>query len=189
MASSAATSVEQYLAELPDERRDVVSRVREVVRKNLPTGYREGMGFGMICYTVPLERYPNTYNKQPLGYVALAAQKNYYALYLTMVYQSSPDAEWLKAQFARAGKKLDMGKSCLRFRSLEDLPLDAIGELVRRTPPDAFIAQYEAARAGAGVTERPAKKATAKQAGSAKKATAKKPTAKKSVKRATKRAR
>jgi len=149
MAISKAATVEQYLAELPEERRDVVSTVREMVLRNLPEGYRETMSFGMIGYGIPLERYPDTYNKQPLAYVGLAAQKNYYALYLMGVYgEDGAPARLLKEGFAKAGKKLDMGKSCVRFKKLEDLPLDVIGRVVASTPPDAFIAQYERARTG-----------------------------------------
>jgi hypothetical protein len=150
MASSKAGTVEEYLQELPEERRAVVSAVRDVVLRNLPQGYREGMGFGMIGYVVPLEDYPDTYNRQPLAYAALAAQKNYYALYLNCVYQDPAQEQRLRDEFAKAGKKLDMGKSCLRFKKLDDLPLDAIGTLIAGTPPAAFIAQYERAREQAG---------------------------------------
>ena len=146
MAKSSAATVQEYLDELPEDRRAVVSAVRDVVVRNLPEGYRETMSWGMISYEVPLERYPNTYNKQPLAYAALAAQKNYYALYLT-TYQDPERESWLKREFEKAGKKLDMGKSCVRFRKLDDLPLDVIGRAIAGTPPDAFIAQHEAARA------------------------------------------
>lgn len=146
MVRSRAESVEDYLNELPEERRAVVSAVRDVIVENLPTGYKESMNWGMISYAVPLERYPDTYNGQPLSYIGLAAQKNHYALYLMSVYQDTELADWLKAEFERAGKKYDMGKSCLRFRKLEDLPLDAIAEVVRRVPPDRLIASYEASR-------------------------------------------
>ena len=148
MATSKAATVAQYLDELPPDRRAVVTAVRDLVRRHLPAGYEEGMTFGMIGWTVPLARYPNTYNKQPLQYLALAAQKNYYALYVPGAYQAE-DGERLREAFARAGKKLDMGKSCLRFRSLDDLPLDAIGEIGAATPPADFVARYEAARAAA----------------------------------------
>jgi hypothetical protein len=146
---SSAATVEQYLASLPPDRRAVVSTVRDLVRRNIPDGYVEAMAYGMIGWGVPLSRYPNTYNGQPLGYVALAAQKNYYALYLTCANQDSADAQWLAEEFARAGKKMDMGKSCLRFKALDDLPLDAIGRFIARTSPEQFIAQYEQARASA----------------------------------------
>lgn len=147
MARSNAATVEQYLAELPAERREVVSKVRELVRRNLPQGYTETMNWGMISYELPLERYPNTYNGQPLSYVALAAQKNYYALYLMSAYQDSEQGKQLADAFKRAGKKLDMGKSCLRFKTLDDLPLDAIGRIIASMPPEKWIAQFEAARA------------------------------------------
>ena len=146
MVSSAATTVEGYLASLPAERRAVVSAVREVVRRNLPDGYRESMSSGMIGYGIPLERYPDTYNGQPLCYAALAAQKHHYSLYLMCAYSDEGDSQRLRDAFARAGKKLDMGKSCVRFKSLDDLPLPAIGELVASVSPEQFIARYERTR-------------------------------------------
>ena len=146
MASSKATTVDAYLEELPPERRAIVASVRDLVRRNLPEGYRETMNWGMISYELPLERYPNTYNKQPLGYAALAAQKNNYTLYLNCVYQSDKQRKWLEREFQKAGKKLDMGKSCLHFNRLEDLPLDVIAQAIASTPPDRFIEQYEASR-------------------------------------------
>ena len=149
MASSKAATAEEYLAELPEDRRAVVSAVRDVVLRNLPEGYRESMAFGMIGYGIPLERYPDTYNGQPLAYAALAAQKNYYALYLMSAYMGSEQEQALRDAFDAAGKKLDMGKSCLRFKKLEDLPLDVVGKLIASTPPREYIAQYEAARAQA----------------------------------------
>jgi uncharacterized protein YdhG (YjbR/CyaY superfamily) len=148
MARSTAATVDEYLAELPEERRRVVSTVRDTVLRHLPEGYREMMTYGMIGYCVPLERYPNTYNNQPLSVVAIAAQKNYYALYLTCAYQDPAIERELRQAFAAAGKRLDMGKSCIRFRTVDDLPLDAIGRVIAATPPDAFLARHEAARAG-----------------------------------------
>ena len=162
MASSAAKTVDEYLDSLPAERRTVVSAVRDVVRRNLPRGVTETMGYGMIAYNVPLERYPETYNGQPLCYAAIAAQKNHYSLYLTCVYQGADDSDWLKNEFVWAGKKLDMGKSCVRFKSLDDLPLPAIGELIARTTPERFIAQYEASRAAPRRTVRATTAAAAK---------------------------
>jgi Domain of unknown function (DU1801) len=146
MASSKAATVDDYLAELPPERRSVVASVRDLVRRNLPEGYRESMSWGMISYEIPLERYPNTYNKQPLSYAALAAQKNFYTLYLTGVYQDAERRKWLEREFKKAGKKLDMGKSCLHFKRLEDLPLDVIAQAIGGTPPEKLIEQYEASR-------------------------------------------
>jgi hypothetical protein len=115
MAKSNAATVQEYLDELPPDRRAVVAAVREVVLRHLPKGYREGMNWGVISYEVPLERYPDTYNGQPLTYVALAAQKNYYALYLTGAYSCPEQAGWLKVEFKKAGKKLDMGMFRLIF--------------------------------------------------------------------------
>ena len=112
MVSSAAATVEAYLAELPPERRAVVATVRALVNAHLPEGYVEGMHWGMIGWVIPLSRYPVTYNKQPLIYAALAAQKNNYALYLMCAYSDSQVERDLRAAYAAAGLKLDMGKSC-----------------------------------------------------------------------------
>src|SRR5512146_897194 len=109
MAHSDATTIENYLDSLPEERRKVIAAVREVILSNLPAGYRETFHWGMLSYEIPLERYPNTYNKQPLSYLALAAQKNYYALYANSVYASTKQRAWLEEAFRKAGKKLDMG--------------------------------------------------------------------------------
>ncbi len=146
MAKSNATTVEEYLNELPAERRAVIEQVRQVILDNLPAGYEESMNWGMISYEVPLERYPKTYNKQPLSYAGLAAQKNNYSLYLMCAYNGSLREGWLQEQFAAAGKKLDMGKSCLHFRKLDDLPLHVIAEAVGMVGVDEFIAQYEQSR-------------------------------------------
>jgi hypothetical protein len=147
MVTPAAIAPDEYLASLPEERRAVVSRIRDIIRENLPAGYVESVNWGMLSYEIPLSRYPNTYNGQPLGYVALAAQKNAYSLYLLGPYGDERQAAKLRDGFARAGKTLDMGKSCVRFRKPEDLALDAIAEAIASTPPDAFIAQYESIRA------------------------------------------
>lgn len=150
MVSSAAATVADYLAELPADRRAEVERVRDLINEVLPAGYREGIGYGMIGWVVPLEDYPGTYNKQPLAYAGLAAQKNYNSLYLTCAYASKERTERLKAAFAAAGKKLDMGKSCIRFKRADDLALDVIREEIASTKPDEFIRIYEEARATGG---------------------------------------
>ena len=146
MASSAAKTVDQYLGELPPERRAVVSKVRDVIRKNLPAGYEETMSFGMISYEIPLKRYPGTYNGKPLVYAALAAQKNHYAVYLMGLYDEGSSPGWFAEEFRKAGKKLDMGKSCVRFKKLEDVPLEVIGKAIRSKGPDEYIAMVEGAR-------------------------------------------
>jgi hypothetical protein len=117
-----------------------------VILDNLPDGYRESMNWGMITYEVPLERFSKTYNGQPLGYAALAAQKNYFSLYLMGVYATGKQSGWLAREFKKRGKKLDMGKSCVRFKAVDDLPLDVIGEVIASTPPDKFIEMFEMTR-------------------------------------------
>ena len=146
MVSSNATTVADYLAELPSDRRAEIERVRDLINAAIPDGYREGMGYGMIGWVVPLERYPDTYNKQPLAYAALAAQKNSNSLYLNCVYASKERTERLREAFAAAGKKLDMGKSCIRFKKADDLALDAIRAEIASTTPDQYIRIYEEAR-------------------------------------------
>ncbi len=142
MQSNAAT-VQEYLASLPEDRRKDIETVRNVILKNLPKGYVESIYWGMIGYAIPLSRYPNTYNKQPIGPAALAAQKNYNALYLMAVYSDPATEQWFKDEYKKSGKKLDMGKSCLRFKSADDLPLDLIGKLIARFPVDEYIKLYE----------------------------------------------
>jgi len=146
MVSSKETTPAAYLASLPPDRRKVIAAVRRLVKKHLPEGYVETMNWGMLSYEIPLSRYPDTYNKQPLSYVALAAQKNNYALYMMNVYGNEALMDKLAAAYSAAGRKLDMGKSCLRFRTLEELPLDVIGEIVASTSVESHIAASEAAR-------------------------------------------
>ena len=145
MATSKAKTVGAYLEELPPDRRATIEAVRDVIRENLPEGYEEGMAYGMIGYYVPLETYPKTYNEQPLGLASLAAQKNYYALYLNNVYQDGEAADWFKDAYRASGKKLDMGKSCVRFKSLDDVPLAVVGQAIKRMPVKKFIEFYETA--------------------------------------------
>lgn len=144
---SDAASVEQYLAGLPDDRRAVITAVRDVVNANLPEGYVETMAFGMIGWVIPLEDYPDTYNKQPLAIASLASQKNHMALYLMGLYSEGPELAWFEQQYADRGMRLDMGKSCVRFKRLDQVPLDVIGEVIAKIPPATYIERYEAARA------------------------------------------
>ena len=143
MARSQEKSVDAYLESLPAERRAVVKTLRELVLKNLPKGYEESFEWGYPTYEIPLSKYPDTYNKRPLSYVAIAAQKHYYAVYLMCVYQDAKLRTRLEDDFAKAGKKLDIGKSCIRFKRLEDVPLPAIGRAIRAVPPAKYIAAYE----------------------------------------------
>ena len=146
---SAAASVDAYLEGLPADRREVVSTVLEAVRRHLPPGYTETMAWGMITWSVPLERYPTTYNGEPLGYAALAAQKRHYALYLMGTYLDPAREQAFRARWEATGRKLDMGQSCLRFKKVEDLDLDLVGEIIAATPVDDFLATYERQRAQA----------------------------------------
>ena len=146
MVSSSATTPAAYLASLPPERRTVVAAVRKVLKSRLPKGFVESMNWGMLAYEVPLTRYPDTYNRQPLMFLALAAQKNNYALYMTNVGSDSAQKKQLEAAYKAAGRKLDMGKSCLRFKTLDELPLDTIGEIIASTSVEDVIAAAEARR-------------------------------------------
>lgn len=144
---SKATTVQQYLAELPPDRRAAIQALREVILRNLDKGYEEGMQYGMIGYHVPHRIFPAGYHcdpKQPLPFAALASQKNYMAVYLWSVYADGPEERWFREAWARTGRKLDMGKCCVRFKKLEDAALDVIGEAIRRVPMKVHIAQYQA---------------------------------------------
>lgn len=143
MVQSNAKNVEEYLEELDEEKRNVISKVRDVVLENLPEGYKETMNWGMISYEVPLSTYSDTYNDKPLMFAGLAAQKNHYSLYLTPVYQSEALKRWLLKQFEEENKKIDMGKSCLRFKKIDDLPIKAVGQLIKRITVQKFIDIYE----------------------------------------------
>jgi hypothetical protein len=145
MATTARTP-EEYMAAMPPDRRHSISAVRDVIRENLPEGFEEGIEFGMIAWYVPLERFPDTYNGRPLGLAALASQKQYMSLYLNTVYGDPQLADWFKDRYAQSGKRLDMGKSCVRFRALEDLSLDVVGETIAKVPLDQYVAYYQAAR-------------------------------------------
>src|SRR5262245_11984452 len=143
-----ATTVTEYLDALPEDRRSAIKAVRAVIKKNIPKGYEEGMEFGYISWTVPLAVYPDTYNGQPLCYAALASQKSHMALYLMCAYADGPLKKKLEAGFKAAGKKLDMGKACVRFRKLDDLPLDVIGEIAGAVPMKRYVELARAAHAG-----------------------------------------
>ena len=145
---SDAASVEAYLAELPEDRRAAISAVRDVVNAHLPEGYVEQMYFGMIGWVIPLEDYPDTYNKQPLAIASLASQKNHMALYLMGLYTDGPELAWFRQQYDDRGMRLDMGRSCVRFRRLEQIPLDVVGEVIAMIPPATYLERYEAARSG-----------------------------------------
>jgi len=144
---SDAGTVEEYLESLPQDRQQQISAVREVILTNLPPGYVETMNWGMISYEIPLETYPDSYNGKPLMYAALASQKNHMAVYLSGVWGIEGAEPLFKDRYLGSGKKLDMGKSCVRFRRIDDLPLDLIGETIASLSPDDFIAGFEKSRA------------------------------------------
>lgn len=176
---SDATTVTAYLASLPPDRRATIATVREVIRSNLDPAYEEGMQYGMIGYYVPHRVYPPGYHanpKQPLPFAALASQKNHLSLYLMGVYTGSDDgggeskqARWFREAWAKTGKRLDMGRACVRFKRVEDLALDVIGEAIRRIPAKTYIAEYEATLGGTAKTTTTAKKPTAAKTATAKK--------------------
>ena len=141
MPTQAAT-VEQYLAQLPEDRRQALEAVRQVILKNLPKGYEEGIQYGMIGYFVPHRVYPAGYHcdpKQPLPFASLASQKNHMAIYMMCIYADPEHERWFREAWAGTGKKLDMGKSCIRFKKIDDLPLEVIGQAIKRVPAKKFI--------------------------------------------------
>jgi len=147
MARSNATTVEAYLASLPPDRRAALQAVRKVILENLPEGFEEEMAFGMIGYVVPLSAYPKTYNGQPLMLAALGSQKHHMAVYLMSIHGDAELRRWFEAAYRASGKRMDVGKSCVRFRSLEDLPIELIGEAIAKVDRKRYIAIYEASRA------------------------------------------
>jgi hypothetical protein len=150
---SKATSVAQYIAELPDDRREAISKVREIILKNMDKTFAEGMNYGMIGWFVPHSVFPAGYHcnpSLPLPFAGLASQKQFMSLYMMSAYGDGGEEKWLREQFKKAGKKLDMGKCCIRFKKLEDLPLDVIGEAFRRVSAKEYIARYEKVLASMG---------------------------------------
>lgn len=143
---SSATTIEQYLSELPQDRRMAIDVVRRVILDNLPSGYDEVMNWGMITYQVPLLIYPDTYNKKPLMYAALASQKNHMAVYLMGLYLEEQNRKWFVEEYYASGKKMDMEKSCVRFRKLKDLPLSLIGKVIKLYSVDDFVQQFKLLR-------------------------------------------
>ena len=167
MADMPVSTVAEYLAALPADRRAAVSAVREVINKNLPDGYEEGIQFGMIGWYVPLSRYPAGYGgnpKVPLTFIALASQKSGMVLHCIGLYLDPALSAWFTSEYKKSGKKLDMGKGCVRFKKLEDLPLDVVGRTVARVSVEEHIATYQATRAPVDKEKSSAKKGAAKSA-------------------------
>jgi len=155
---SEATTVDDYLSELPADRREAIAAVREVILENLPEGYVESMNWGMIAYEVPLEVYPDTYNKRPLMFAALASQKNHMGVYLTGIYISDDARDEFEKAYRATGKRCDVGNSCVRFRKLDDLPLELIGETIASVPMERFVERFEESRGSARQVKAKAKK-------------------------------
>jgi uncharacterized protein YdhG (YjbR/CyaY superfamily) len=149
---STATTITEYLAGIQEDRRGAIDKVRETILENLPEGYEEVLNWGMITYQVPLEVYPETYNKKPLMYAALANQKNHMAVYLTGIYMDEDLNQDFEKKYRKTGKRYDVGKSCVRFRKLDDLPLELIGESIGAIGMDEFIKRTK------GLSARKAKK-------------------------------
>ena len=185
---SKAKNVKEYLAELPADRRAAVQAIREVILKNMDKagGLEEGMSYGMIGYVVPHSVWPAGYHcdpSLPLMMAAVASQKNHFALYLMCVYGNEEVQDWFRKAWTAAGKKLDMGKGCVRFRKIEDVPLEVVGELFRRMTVAKFLGVYQKAlgmmdkqreeraaakKTGKAMAGRPARRTGAKRAGKAK---------------------
>jgi hypothetical protein len=145
---SKATTVKEYLDSLAPDRRTAIVKVRQVIRKNLPKGYEESMNWGMITYQVPQKRYPDTYNGQPLMYAALASQKHHMAVYLMGIYGDPARQKQFERAYRATGKRFDAGKSCVRFKKLDDLPLPLIGKMIGSMSVPKLIAMYEGAKTG-----------------------------------------
>lgn len=146
MVQSNAVTVAEYLKSLPPEQRGIIGKVRQCIRVNLQKGFVEKMNWGMISYEVPLSRFPDTYNGKPLLYCAVAAQKKYYAVYLMGVYAGSGYLDMLERGYHAAGIRLDMGKSCIRFRNLKQIHLPTLGKVISTCTVDDLIDIHQSAR-------------------------------------------
>lgn len=161
MPTNTAT-IDEYLANLTEDRRDVMRAVLAVIRANMPAGYEEAIDFGTIAWRVPLAVYPDTYNKKPMMYAALGAQKSHFAVYLCNVYGVPALRARFEARARELGKKLDMGKACVRFKKLADLPLEAVGEAIAATPMDVYVAHVKAIQAATKTGQKKAKTSSKK---------------------------
>ncbi len=190
---SKAKTVAEYIASLPEDRRQAIEVIRKVVNDNMSEDIEEGMSYGMIGYYIPHSVFPAGYHcdpKQPLPYAGLASQKNYMSLYLMSVYcgctpeMETNDAKWFREAWTKAGKKLDMGACCVRFKKVEDVPLDVVAQAIRRVPAKKFIDVYQ--KSLAMNEQNKAKRSAARN--EAKGSPAKRAGAKKVVKKAAKKA-
>ncbi len=136
---SNASTVEEYITGLSSDRQSAIKAVRKLILENIPEGYQENMNWGMICYEVPMEIYPDTYNGKPLSYIALASQKNYMAIYLMSIYSTEENRKRFEEAYKATGKRYDVGKSCVRFKKLDDLPMPVIAEAIRLIKVDDYV--------------------------------------------------
>jgi hypothetical protein len=183
---SKASTVKKYLASLPDDRRAALEAVRKIVNDNLDEGFEEGMSYGMMGWHVPHSIYPGGYHcnpEQPLPFAGLASQKNAMSLYLMCIYGDEKQRDVFLADWKKTGKKMDMGKACIRFRKLDDLPLDVIGRAVKRVSLKGYVAAYDAIRPDRAKLAARAAKASPKPTG--KPSVMKKTAATKTTKEAT----
>lgn len=145
---SKAISPDEYIAEMPVERQPGFKKLRQTIKKNLPKGFKEIMCYGMIGYVVPHSIYPDGYHcdpKTPLPFLSIASQKNFIAVYHMGIYADPAILKWFTTAYAKVGKaKLDMGKSCIRFKKTEDIPFELLGELASKMTPKDWILKYEA---------------------------------------------
>ncbi|MEE2888518.1 MAG: DUF1801 domain-containing protein [Planctomycetota bacterium] len=163
---SKPSSVKEYLAQLPEDRREAIEALRKVIRKNIDKKFEEGIQYGMPSYYLPHSVYPNGYHcdpKQPLPFASLSSRKGHIGLHLFCVYTDAELQDWFSSEWKKSGKKLDMGKSCVRVKTLDDVPLDVVGKLFKRVKAKDFVASYEASLSGF-TTKKPAgKKKAAKK--------------------------
>ena len=184
-----AANVQEYLANLPAERREVVEALRKVILANLDKDYEEGIQYGMIGYYVPHRVFPPGYHcdpKQPLPFAAMGTQKNHISLHLMCIYGSAEQQTWFKDAWAKTGKKLDMGKACVRIKKLSDVPLEVVGEAIRRIPAKKYIESYQAMIGGSKSAQKAAAKPSADDSAPKKSTATKSAPAKKAAKKSSK---
>lgn len=144
---SKASTPKEYIAELPDDRKKILTELRNVITKNLPKGFKEVMNYGMIGYVIPHSLYPSGYHcdpKQPLPFMGIASQKNFIAVYHMCAYGDKDLSNWFREEYSKISKpKLDMGKSCIRFKKLDQVPFGLIGKLASKVTPQRWIEIYE----------------------------------------------
>ncbi|CAM3620890.1 hypothetical protein FSS13T_17950 [Flavobacterium saliperosum S13] len=145
---STAKTPQEYIDSLPEERKAAMQKLRSVISENLPTGFQETIGYGMLCYVVPHSTYPNGYHcdpKLPLPFLSVASQKNFIAVYHMGIYMDEKLLNWFTAEYPKHVKtKLDMGKSCIRFKKMDQIPFDLLGELFQKITVEDWISKYEA---------------------------------------------